>query len=232
MSRRTAKNEEVKQFVESEYTRLKIRFLERVNDRPHGVPSPSPEHVEKHHGWHVLIQRNEVHNSYPAHEHVQDGVDPTGRLGKEELEEKPGVQGVSPSPKRLEAFLDQILLRIWAASPGLASYIESFRVVPEKGSIELSFYKVPEEVISGIEQVFGLPNIESLRYTKGGSACIGFRVTPSKEDLSALAVDDADDHAGIKSEEDEANKLEGAGLTSVGAEANNLLKAPGKSAQF
>jgi hypothetical protein len=100
----------------------------------------------------------------------------------------------APSAERLRAFLDQVLLRLWNTSPGLACYKESDRVVPEKGMIEISFFKLPIEVLDGVGAAFGLPSVERMAYTKQGHACTGFRAKPSAEDLSALAVDDAADH--------------------------------------
>jgi len=107
-------------------------------------------------------------------------------------------QGKLPSEDRLRAYLDQVLLRIWNASPGLSCYKESDRIVPERGTIEVSFFKLPEEILSGVSEVFGVKDVETLAYTKKGKACIGFRVKPSEEDLSALAVDDSADHDAIQ----------------------------------
>ncbi len=120
------------------------------------------------------------------------------------------------SQERLQAFLDQVLLRIFNASPGLASYLESSRAVPEEGTIELSFYEIPEEVIAGVKAAVSVPEIEVLRYPKAGKACVGFRCKPERDDLSALAVDDGDrefdakqasgdDGNAIASPEDEAD---------------------------
>lgn len=135
---------------------------------------------------------------------------------------------VPPSPDRLEAYLDQVLLRIFLASPGLASYIESSRVVPASGHVEVSFYRVPDEVVSAVIQAFGIP-VEELHYTKGGSACYGFRAQPSKEDLSSLGVDDSDQ----SSDEDDRDPLDNEakesaelGQRPVSAEADELLRAP------
>jgi hypothetical protein len=115
-----------------------------------------------------------------------------------------------PSAERLQAYLDQVLLRIWNASPGLASYKESDRIVPETGVVEISFFKLPVEVISGVSDAFGLPEIEHLAYSKQGKACVGFRAKPSAEDLSALAIDDSADHDPVSSAngEDEVEQVE------------------------
>lgn len=151
-----------------------------------------------------------------------DGGDPAGEAAAH------GKSGERPpSPKRLEAYLDQVLLRIFLASPGLASYIESSRVVPGSGHVEVSFYRVPDEVVSSIIQAFGIP-VEELCYTKDGSACFGFRANPSREDLSSLGVDDADQDGDDDSDPIDNEPEEGADLTRerVSSEADALLQAP------
>ncbi len=102
--------------------------------------------------------------------------------------------------------------------------------MPASGHVEISFYRVPDEVVSAIIQAFGIP-VEELHYTKGGSACYGFRAQPSKEDLSSLGVDDSDQEAA----DDETDPLdneseESAELTQkpVSAEADELLRAPAR----
>lgn len=99
-----------------------------------------------------------------------------------------------PSAERLQSYLDQVLLRVFRASPGLASFVESSRVVPESGAVELSFFKIPDEVVSSVSAAFGPLPVDILRYVKEGLACVGYRAKPTAEDLSSLAVADADDH--------------------------------------
>lgn len=123
------------------------------------------------------------------------------------------------SAERLEAYLSQVLLRIFNASPGLSAYVESSRAVPDDGTIEISFYKLPDEVVPSIPPVFGVQDVETLYYTKSGHACVGYRVKPTREDLSALAVDDADDHAIVSEPENGSN-------TDVETDADALLKRP------
>lgn len=127
----------------------------------------------------------------------------------------------APSQERLQAYLSQVLLRIFNASPGLAAYLESSRV--QGSSIELSFYALPREVIASLNAIFGVSNIERYNYTKRGHPCVGFKVTPTTEDLAALAVDDADDHKNT-----DAAGLS-AGLEKIEVAANKLLTKPSES---
>lgn len=166
--------------------------------------------------------RHRVHLREELSPATPDASAATGREAQPEAEERPS-ESRPPSPERLQSYLDQVLLRVFVASPGLASYIESSRVVPAEGHVELSFYKVPDEVISAIHQAFGIP-AEEMRYTKDGAACIGFRAKPTREDLSALGVDDGDQEAVRDTDPEE--EAEGAGLTAVGVEANELLQEP------
>lgn len=138
-----------------------------------------------------------------------------------------GGEELPPSPERLQAYLDQVLLRIFSASPGLSSYVESYRVVPGSGHIEVSFFKVPDEVVSAIHQAFGVP-AEELRYTKNSAACIGFRVKPTRDDLASLGVDDGDQDRSADDplEHSTKDEAEGAGLTVVGVESDAWLPAP------
>ncbi len=123
------------------------------------------------------------------------------------------------SADRLEAYLSQVLLRLFNASPGLSAYVESSRAVPEKGTIEVSFYKLPDEVVPSIPSVFGVQDVETLYYTKNGRACVGYRAKPMRDDLAALAVDDEDDHAIVTEPENGSN-------TDVESAADALLKRP------
>lgn len=129
----------------------------------------------------------------------------------------------APSLERLEAYLSQVLLRIFNASPGLSAYLESSRVKDE--AVELSFYALPQEVLPAVEQVFGISGVERYHYTKRGHPCVGFKARPSVDDLVSLAVDDTDDHkgAGVPGLGDVK-----AGLTDVETAANRLLARPGE----
>lgn len=134
----------------------------------------------------------------------------------------PGKGGMQPPPSeaRLQAFMDQVQLRIFIASPGASSYVESFRVVPIDGVIELSMFKIPHEIIPAIQQAFGVPDVEVVRYNKSGHPCVGFRCKPTEEDLSALAIDD-------DSKLSDELRASVDGEYGVESEANKLLTAPG-----
>ncbi len=123
----------------------------------------------------------------------------------------------APSSERLTAYLNQVLLRAFNASPGLASYIESYRVIP--GAIELSFYHLPDEVVSSVMQVFSVGDVEQFRYTKHAHPCTGFRAKPTAEELASLAVDDEEDHQVL-------DQIDGEGNTQVEVAADKLLQSP------
>lgn len=132
-----------------------------------------------------------------------------------------------PSGQRLQAYLDQVILRIFNSSPGLASYIESYRTVDSSGAVEISFYKknFPDEIILGVNQAFAIAGVEVLKYTKNGQSCIGFRCHPTKEDLSGLAVDDGDEVSDELHTDPDGLKDQN---VSVEKEANDMLKSPGQ----
>lgn len=131
------------------------------------------------------------------------------------MDEKPSTK--TPSPERLEAYLSQVLMRTFNASPGLASYIESYRVV--KDGVEVSFFQLPAEVLVSVAQVFAVADVEQFRYTKRGQPCVGFRAKPTAEDLVSLAVDDGEDHQG-------ADLPDADGTTRVEVDANRSLRSP------
>ncbi len=128
-----------------------------------------------------------------------------------------------PSPERLQAFLDQILLRIFNASPGLSSYEESSRVSGD--TVEVSFHAFPDEIIQSVEQAFSIKKLEVLRYTKNNHPCIGFRAYPTTDELSALAVNDGDKkHVALHNQEDGEHE----NTTDIESEANKMLEPPGQ----
>lgn len=108
-------------------------------------------------------------------------------------------------------------------SPGMASYLESYRINPKGDAIELSFYKLPDDMIGPLQMCFGIQKVEVFHYTKNDHPCVGFRATPTRDELSALAIDDADDHQLKQAEDEEAEDKAGGELEK---EADKLLVAP------
>jgi hypothetical protein len=98
----------------------------------------------------------------------------------------------APSPERLDACLSQIMLRIFNAAPVLMTYLESDRVKDD--TIELSFFKLPKEIMFDVKTAFGISDVKTLHYTKNNHPCVGYILKPTKEELSALSVDDSSDH--------------------------------------
>lgn len=157
---------------------------------------------------------------------IASGQEPA-ESSEEAMTPSEGGMAPPPSEMRLKAFLDQVQLRIFVASPGASSYVESFRVVPSEGVIELSLFKVPHEIIPAIQQAFGVQDVEVVRYSKAGHPCVGFRCKPTEEDLSALAIDDDS-----KVSDELRASVDGEYHTSVETEANKLLKSPGQPSAF
>ncbi len=129
----------------------------------------------------------------------------------------------APSQERLGGYLSQVLLRVLNASPGVASYLESYRINPEGDAIEVSFYKLPDDMINAISSCFGIHDVEVYHYTKGSHPCTGYKATPTRDELSALAVDDADDHQ-LKKKEADASEKQRVGDVEKSADA--FLEAP------
>lgn len=128
--------------------------------------------------------------------------------------------------ERLQAFLSQVLLRLLATSAGLSSYVESSRVSPDGQAVEISFYKLPDEVIPSVLLAFGIAKIEQYGYNKFGKPCQGFKAYPTPEDVSSLLIGDGSDPE-LTAVDDGGTEV---GNNDVQSAADDILQRPWVSA--
>lgn len=97
-----------------------------------------------------------------------------GRPHQEETEEQ----------RKLEAFLDRLLLRIYT-STSLIVYLNDARVVDEE--IQLEFHELPPEVIPKVVQIIGVDGVQPVSYKDDSShAYTGFKFEVEDKYLEPL----------------------------------------------
>ena len=111
--------------------------------------------------------------------------------GGEEDKELKNSGGKKPADSadtqaRLKAFADLLILRFFSATPGLAAYMVNSGVV--NNAVEFSFWRLPDEIISGVKKVSACHKVEVFKFYAKGAPCTGFRFFPEEEDLAEFEI--------------------------------------------
>lgn len=87
--------------------------------------------------------------------------------------------------RKLESFLDRLLMRIYT-STSLIVFLYDAKVVDDH--IELSFNELPAEVIPKVIAIIGVPDVEPFNFRDDDNHHLytGFRFTPDQKYLDAL----------------------------------------------
>jgi len=89
-----------------------------------------------------------------------------------------------------KVFADRLLLRIYSA-PSLLAYLHDIAMIKESDEgksgviFQIKFSKLPEETISQVKDLIGVPGIRALAFDEERKPCTGFQFFISDEQLSA-----------------------------------------------